>query len=81
MVYSESTSSVLVYTQELLQRYSVGERLQVPCEGQTVTPEEEDREGFEECVQKAQQLGGELLWLSTHTRCDLAYATSILLPG
>ncbi|OLQ02768.1 Retrovirus-related Pol polyprotein from transposon TNT 1-94 [Symbiodinium microadriaticum] len=66
------------YIQELLQRYEVGEPLQVPCEGQPQTPDEEDKEGFEGRVQKAQQLGGELLWLSTHSRCDLAYAVSVI---
>ena len=30
------------YIQELLQRYEVGEPLQVPCEGQPQTPDEED---------------------------------------
>ena len=66
------------YIQELLQRYEVGEPVQVPCEGQPQTPDEEDKEGFEGRVQKAQQLGGELLWLSTHSRCDLAYAVSVI---
>ena len=66
------------YIQELLQRYEVGEPLQVPCEGQPQTPDEEDRGGFEGRVQKAQQLGGELLWLSTHSRCDLAYSVSVI---
>ena len=66
------------YIQELLQRYEVGEPLQVPCEGQPQTPDEEDKEGFEGRVQKAQQLGGELLRLSTHSRCDLAYSVSVI---
>ncbi|CAE7344971.1 unnamed protein product, partial [Symbiodinium necroappetens] len=66
------------YIQELLQRYEVGEPLQVPCEGQPQTPDEEDLGGFEGRVQKAQQLGGELLWLSTHSRCDLAYSVSVI---
>ncbi|CAE7660454.1 unnamed protein product, partial [Symbiodinium necroappetens] len=58
-VYREEDHSVAVsgsalsrcyfprYIQELLQRYEVGEPLQVPGEGQPQTPDEEDKEGFE----------------------------------
>ena len=66
------------YTQEFLQRYGVGEPLQVRCDSQPQTPDEDDQEGFEGRVQQAQQLADELLWLSTHSRCDLAYSTSVV---
>ena len=65
-----------LYTKELLNRHDAwrrGKPLSIPRH--PLEPEEElDRTAEEIC--DAQKLAGELLWLSTKTRPDLAYAVS-----
>ena len=65
------------YTKELLNRYEVWKRgrpISIPARDAAEPEEELDRTAEE--IHDAQRFAGELLWLSTKTRPDLAFAVS-----
>ena len=66
--------SQCAYIRELINRYNVQEHASVPIL-KWVEPELADNPSVEE-IREAQGLTGALLWVSTRTRPDLAYAVS-----
>ena len=65
------------YTQELLKKYGVEQSEACPLP--KVSDDETTEESFlPEDLRKAQSIVGELLWLSTRTRADLAFGVGLL---
>ena len=81
---SRSSDGIIVhqarYTQELLTRYPGEVCQQTPGEGAWPDALEGENEypDYLKRVRTAQQIAGELLWMSTHTRPDIAYHVSLL---
>ena len=68
------------YTRELLTRYPGEDRHHTPGEGawpDTLDGENEHPDYLKR-VRVAQQIAGELLWMSTHTRPDISYHVSLV---
>ena len=68
------------YTQELLTRYPGENHHQTPGEGAWPDSLEGENEhpDYVKRVRAAQQIAGELLWMSTHTRPDISYHVSVV---
>lgn len=63
------------YVQELLSRYQVDSSEKCPCPKIT---DEEDEEMCPQALKTAQALTGELSWIASRTRPDLAFVTGVM---